>query len=74
MLVLVVIVGALVWSTDGKIRFVVGVILAAIFAAVFILGSMYVYKTHSTLAGISGVTQRLRRSAFMSVQMILQIP
>lgn len=55
MLVLVVIVGALVWSTDGKIRFVVGVILAAVFAAVFILGSMYVYKTHSTLAGISGV-------------------
>lgn len=74
MLVLIVIVGALVWSTDGKIRFVVGVILAAVFAAVFILGSMYVYKTHSTLAGISGVTQRLRRSAFMSVQMILQIP
>jgi polyisoprenyl-teichoic acid--peptidoglycan teichoic acid transferase len=33
----------------------VGVILAAVFAAVFILGSMYVYKTHSTLAGISGV-------------------
>lgn len=30
MLVLVVIVGALVWSTDGKIRFVVGVILAAV--------------------------------------------
>lgn len=55
MLVLVVIVGALVWSTDGKIRFVVGVILAAVFAAVFILGSMYVYKTHSTLVGISGV-------------------
>lgn len=55
MLVLIVIVGALVWSTDGKIRFVVGVILAAVFAAVFILGSMYVYKTHSTLAGISGV-------------------
>lgn len=55
MLVLVVIVGALVWSTDGKIRFVVGVILAAVFAAVFILGSMYVYKAHSTLAGISGV-------------------
>ena len=54
MLVLIVIVGALVWSTDGKIRFVVGVILAAVFAAVFILGSMYVYKTHSTLAGISG--------------------
>ena len=38
MLVLIVIVGALVWSTDGKIRFVVGVILAAVFAAVFILG------------------------------------
>lgn len=55
MLVLIVIVGALVWSTDGKIRFVVGVILAAVFAAVFILGSMYVYKIHSTLAGISGV-------------------
>ena len=55
MLVLIMIVGALVWSTDGKIRFVVGVILAAVFAAVFILGSMYVYKTHSTLAGISGV-------------------
>ena len=34
MLVLIVIVGALVWSTDGKIRFVVGVILAAVFAAV----------------------------------------
>ena len=55
MLVLIMIVGALVWGTDGKIRFVVGVILAAVFAAVFILGSMYVYKTHSTLAGISGV-------------------
>lgn len=55
MLVLIMIVGALVWSTDGKIRFVVGVILAAVFAAVFILGSMYVYKTHSTLAGSSGV-------------------
>ena len=34
MLVLIVIVGVLVWSTDGKIRFVVGVILAAVFAAV----------------------------------------
>ena len=42
MLVLIVIVGALVWSTDGKIRFVVGVILAAVFAAVFILRSMYI--------------------------------
>ena len=59
MLVLIVIVGALVWSTDGKIRFVVGVILAAVFAAVFILGSMYVYKTHSTLAGISGVNTEI---------------
>ena len=55
MLVLVLIVGALVWSTDGKIRFVVGVMLSAVFAAVFILGSMYIYKTHSALAGISGV-------------------
>ena len=55
MLVLILIVGALVWSTDGKIRFVVGVMLAAVFAAVFILGSMYIYKTHSALAGISGV-------------------
>lgn len=59
MLVLIVIVGALVWSTDGKIRFVVGVILAAVFAAVFILGSMYVYKTHSTLTGISGVNTEI---------------
>ena len=59
MLVLIVIVGALVWSTDGKIRFVVGVILAAVFAAVFILGSMNVYKTHSTLAGISGVNTEI---------------
>ena len=55
MLVLVVIVGVLVWSTDGMIRFVVGVLLAAVFAAVFILGSLYVYKTHSALADISGV-------------------
>ena len=55
MLILIVIVGILVWSTDGKIRFVVGVLLAAVFAAVFILGSIYVYKTHSTLANISGV-------------------
>ena len=59
MLVLIMIVGALVWSTDGKIRFVVGVILAAVFAAVFILGSMYVYKTHSTLAGISDVNTEI---------------
>lgn len=55
MLILIVIVGILVWSTDGKIRFIVGVLLAAVFAAVFILGSIYVYKTHSTLANISGV-------------------
>lgn len=55
MLILIVIVGILVWSTDGKIRFVVGVLLAAVFAAVFILGSIYVYKTHSTLVNISGV-------------------
>lgn len=54
-LILVLIVGALVWSTDGKIRFIVGVLLAAVFAAVFILGSMYIYKTHSALAEISGV-------------------
>mgnify|MGYP004466478027 CR=1 FL=1 len=55
MLILIVIVGILVWSTDGKIRFVVGVLLAAVFAAVFIFGSIYVHKTHSTLANISGV-------------------
>lgn len=55
MLILIVIVEILVWSTDGKIRFIVGVLLAAVFAAVFILGSIYVYKTHSTLANISGV-------------------
>jgi len=34
MLVLIVIVGALVWSTDGKIRFVVGVILQYSFSEV----------------------------------------
>ena len=54
-LILVLIVGVLVWNTHNAIRFAVGVILAAVFAAVFILGSMYVYKTHSTLTDISGV-------------------
>lgn len=58
-LILVLIVGALVWSTDGKIRFIVGVLLAAVFAAVFILGSMYIYKTHSALAEISGVNTEI---------------
>ena len=55
MLILVLIVGALVWNTDKKIRFVLGVLIAAILGAAFILGSMYVYQTHSALADISGV-------------------
>ena len=38
MLVLVLIVGALVWSTDGKIRFVVGVMLAAVLAVPLLFG------------------------------------
>ena len=59
MLILIVIVGLLVWSTDCRIRFIVGVILAAVFAAVFITGSIYVYKTHSALAGISGVNTEI---------------
>ena len=59
MLILIVIVGLLVWSTDCMIRFIVGVILAAVFAAVFIIGSIYVYKTHSALAGISGVNTEI---------------
>ena len=55
MLILVLIVGALVWNADKKIRFVLGVLIAAILGAAFILGSMYVYQTHSALADISGV-------------------
>ena len=54
-LIMVLIVGVLVWNTHNAIRIAVGVIFAAVFAAVFILGSMYVYKTHSTLTDISGV-------------------
>lgn len=55
MLILILIVGVLVWNRNKVIRFAIGVIFAAFFAAAFILGSMYVYKTHSTLADISGV-------------------
>lgn len=43
------------YGTQTKIRFVLGVLIAAILGAAFILGSMYVYQTHSALADISGV-------------------
>ena len=59
LLVLVFIIGLLVWNSAGRIRFVIGTLLAAVLTAGFILGSMYVAKTSSMLSNISGVNTEI---------------
>lgn len=59
LLVLVFLVGILTWNRHHLIRFGIGTCLAVVLSAVYILGDVYVYKTTSTIAQISGVTTEI---------------
>ena len=55
LLVFVLIVGMLTWNRHNLIRFIIGTFLAVVLSAVYILGSVYIYKTTFTISQISGV-------------------
>lgn len=59
LLVLVFLVGILTWNRHHVIRFSIGTCLAVALSVVYILGDVYVYKTTSTIAQISGVTTEI---------------
>lgn len=59
LLLLVFTVTVLTWKTHNAVRFVMGTVLALIFTVLLVLGGMYVYKTTSTLSGITGVNTEI---------------
>lgn len=59
LLFLVLTVGILTWNSRKKVSFVIGIILALVFTAIFAFGGLYIYKTTSTLAQIAGANTEI---------------
>ena len=59
MLVFVLLVGILTWNRHYLARFIIGILLAVLLSAVYILGGVYVYRTTSTISRISGVNTEI---------------
>ena len=55
LLVLLAVVGILTWNVHHKGRFLIGLLLWFAAVAGLVFGGMYVYRTRSTLSGITGV-------------------
>ncbi len=55
LLVLLAVVGILTWNVHHKGRFLIGLLLWFTAVAGLVFGGMYVYRTRSTLSGITGV-------------------